>query len=198
MIDPASTRFIAIDTETTGLDPRKGARLTEIAAVTVFADRILEDEVFQELINPGVSIPLSISKLTGITNEMVKGKPDIKEVLERFFAWVPREAILVFHNAPFDLSFLNHFSEEYRLEGFENAYCDTVELWASLRGGRSRLDTILSHFGIVLPHEMRHRAIGDALGTALAFIKLAESIGPAALKRYIHSSGAWNRRPRTW
>jgi DNA polymerase III epsilon subunit-like protein len=47
MIDPASTRFIAIDTETTGLDPRKGARLTEIAAVTVLADRILEDEVFQ-------------------------------------------------------------------------------------------------------------------------------------------------------
>ena len=198
MIDPASTRFIAIDTETTGLDPRKGARLTEIAAVTVLADRILEDEVFQELMNPGVSIPLSISKLTGITNEMVKGKPGIKEVLERFFAWAPREAILIFHNAPFDLSFLNHFSEKYGLEGLGNAYCDTVELWVSSQGGRCRLDEILNHLGIVLPHEMQHRAIGDALGTALAFIKLAEAIGPAALKRYIHSSGAWNRRPRTW
>lgn len=193
MIDPASTQFIAVDTETTGLDPRKGARLTEIAAVTVLSGEILEDALFRELIDPGVSIPASISKLTGITNEMVKGKPDVKEALERFFAWVPREAILVFHNAPFDLSFLNHFAEKNQLAGLENAYCDTMELWIILKGKRSRLDTILNHFGIVLPHEMRHRAIGDALGAALAFIELVKIIGPAALDRYIHPMGGWYR-----
>jgi len=196
LIDLSSARFIAVDTETTGLEPRKGARLTEIAAVTVLSGKLLENEVFQELIDPGCAIPKAIAKMTGITNDMVTGKPNAKEVLEQFIGWIHPEAFLVFQNASFDLSFLDFFAEQNRLCLIKNAYLDTMELYRSLYDGRSGLDAILSRLGITLPYEMRHRALGDALGTALAFARLAEEIGPERLTRYVHNRS--DRKNRLW
>jgi DNA polymerase-3 subunit epsilon len=198
LIDLASTRFIAVDTETTGLEPRKGARLTEIAAVTVLSGKILETEIFQELIDPGCAIPKAISKMTGITDAMVKDKPKVKEVLERFIGWVHPEAILVFQNASFDLCFLDFFSDKNQLTTLSNLYCDTMELYRSLYEGKSGLDTILSRLEIVLPYEMRHRALGDALGTALVFSRLADEIGSERLESYLHRRSGWKSQPWVW
>ena len=94
--------MVAIDIETTGLDPFKDAIL-EIAAVRFTGHRV-EDE-WSTLINPGKPIPPFITQLTGITNEMVRNAPRLQDVIQEFADFVGDDPV-VGHNVRFDLSFL--------------------------------------------------------------------------------------------
>jgi DNA polymerase-3 subunit epsilon len=198
MVDSRSTVYISIDTETTGLVPSKGARLTEIAAVKIVESEISHKDIFQELIDPKCRIPLPIAKMTGITNEMVKGKPACEEVLIKLSRWVTKDSVLIFQNASFDLQFLDYYSVEFNVEPLENAFMDTMEMFRALFPGKSGLDSILDKLGIVLPHEMRHRATGDAVATALAFSKMKTLIPERDLPFFLHHrkiNGNIRKRP---
>src|SRR5699024_8260206 len=94
--------FIVFDLETTGLSSYND-KITEIGAVRVSNGNIVD--VFDELVNPEKFIPEKIQEITGITNEMVAGKPTIEEVLPKFLEF-SKDAIFVGQNADFDIGFV--------------------------------------------------------------------------------------------
>ena len=94
--------FVVVDLETTGGSPA-GAGITEIGAVKVRGGEVLGE--FQTLVDPGVPVPAFVARLTGITSSMVATAPRIEAVLPSFLEFA-RGAVLVAHNAPFDISFL--------------------------------------------------------------------------------------------
>lgn len=163
--------FVVFDTETTGTEATTEF-VTEIGAVKIVDGRVTE--VFGSLINPGKKISAEITKLTGIDDAMVADKPSFSQVsgdIYKFF----EGAILVAHNADFDMKFLKRLSEpdEYY---YYNRYIDTVqfsrEVLPSLRN--HKLGTVAEHYGIEFH---AHRAVDDAYATALVFLKLVEDSG---------------------
>jgi len=152
--------IVALDLETTGLDSQSDA-IIEIGAVRFEGNRI-ENE-FTTLINPGKHIPEFITSLTGISDEMVRQAPHIREVLDELAAFIG-DAPILGHNIQFDLSFLKKFKL------FElNENIDTYELAAVLMPSASRynLGALGQQLGIPLP--ATHRALDDARVTAVAF-----------------------------
>ncbi|AKI97333.1 3'-5' exonuclease [Kosmotoga pacifica] len=170
-----SLEFVVIDTETTGLSPYQGARLIEVAGLVVEEDwKINIDKHFHSLINPGVPIPVFITRLTGINSRMVRSAPPAEEVLPAFFRFLSGRT-LVIQNAPFDLSFLNHYAKKLGFPELTNPVIDTIWLSRRLFCGRHNLDLILARLNILA--EDRHRALGDVILTARAFVKMAAMIG---------------------
>jgi len=157
------THIVALDIETTGLDPSTDA-IIEIGAVRFEGNRI-EDE-FTSLVNPGRHIPEFISGLTGISDEMVRQAPKIRDILEELAIFIGDQPILG-HNIQFDLSFFR----KYGLFTL-NECIDTYELAAVLMPSASRynLGSLGQQLGIPLP--ATHRALDDARVTAAAFQRL--------------------------
>ena len=158
--------FVVFDLETTGIDLMSNG-ITEIGAVKIVGGKIVEQ--FQTLVKPDYRITEENVAITGITEEMVKDAPKISMVLPDFMKFI-EGAVLVAHNAEFDLKFVKRFAsaEEYEVK---NKVIDTVELARTclpqLRN--HKLNTIADYFGIVFHH---HRALSDAYATAEAFIEL--------------------------
>ncbi len=167
------TSIVALDIETTGLDPKTDA-IIEIGAVR-FSGRRIEGE-FSTLVNPNRHIPEFITGLTGIDDSMVRQAPRIREVLEELTAFIGDSPILG-HNLKFDLSFF----EKYRL--FElNERIDTYEMAAVLMPTASRynLSALGRQLGIPLP--ATHRALDDARVTAAAYQHLQAMAGELPLE----------------
>ena len=163
-----SKNYVVFDLETTGFSASKN-RITEIGAVKIINGK--PADVANELINPKTDIPWSITKLTGITNDMVKDKKTIEDVLPRFLKFCG-DATLVAHNASFDASFIAHNAKILGLK-FENEILDTLtfsrELLPHLEN--HRLHTVAKELGINM--HRAHRAKDDAIATAKIFLKLA-------------------------
>ena len=101
--------FCVVDLETTGGSAQAGSMITEIGAVKVRGGETLGE--FQTLVNPHTAIPPFIAVLTGITNSMVGSAPPIESALPAFLEFAAG-SVLVAHNAPFDVGFLQHFSAQ--------------------------------------------------------------------------------------
>src|SRR5262245_18794798 len=100
-------RQIVLDTETTGLDPAKGHRLTEIGCLEVI-NRRLTGRKFHTYLNPERDIDPGVMEITGSTNAFLQDKPKFNEVAEDLLTFLHEDNTeLVIHNAPFDLGFLN-------------------------------------------------------------------------------------------
>jgi DNA polymerase III subunit epsilon len=169
----SSLSFAVVDVETTGGRPDYGDRITEIAAVTVRDGRIVD--VFETLVNPERSIPPFITRLTNISWEMVRDKSPFREVCEHVLRVLDGN-VFVAHNASFDWRFVS--AEVARSTGRQltgRRLC-TVRLSRRLLPQlRSRsLDWVARHYGVEIPHGMRHRAAGDALATAECLLRLLE------------------------
>lgn len=163
--------YVVFDTETTGLSPDSD-EIVQIAAVRVVNGRRVLGESFDTLVDPGRAIPPQSTDVHGITDSMVRGAPAIADAGARFHRFA-RGTVLVAHNAPFDIAFLR------RHEGaigaaFDHPVLDTVLLSAVLFGQLEEhsLDALTVRLGITIPDEARHTAIGDAIATADAFVKL--------------------------
>ncbi len=169
-IDEAT--FAIVDTETTGLRPSE-SRILEIGAVKVCGGAVVDR--FSELVNPGQAIPYRIARLTGITSEMVAGKPSADDVLPRFSAFIGG-SILVGHNLRFDTAFLN---AELQRAGLPPLSCQTL---CTLRLARrllrglpaKGLGRLIQHFGIHV--EARHRALADAEATSDIFLRFLSQL----------------------
>ena len=165
-----SGSFVVFDIETTGFSPSRN-RIIEIGAVKVENGEITDR--FSEFVNPDVPIPFDIERLTGINDAMVMDAPKIDEILPRFLSFC-EDAVLVAHNASFDVSFISHNAEEQGLE-FDPTVLDTVSLARALLPNlnRYKLDTVAKAVGVSL--ENHHRAVDDAEATAgifLVFVKM--------------------------
>ena len=158
--------YVVFDLETTGLELMSNG-ITEIGAIKIVNGKIKEQ--FTTLVKPDYRISEENFKITGISEEMVKDAPKIGAVIPDFMKFI-EGAVLVAHNAEFDLKFIKRFAgaEEYEIK---NKVLDTLELARNnlpqLKG--FDLATIAEYFGIVFHH---HRALSDAYCTAEAFIEL--------------------------
>ena len=197
----SSLSFAVVDVETTGGRPHTGDRITEIAVVTV-KDGVVTN-VFDTLVNPERSIPPFITRLTNISWEMVRDKSPFRDVCADVLRALDGH-VFVAHNASFDWRFV--CAEVSRSTGREltgRRLC-TVRLSRRLLPQlRSRsLDWVARHYGVDIPHGMRHRAAGDALATAHCLIRLlddARSHGCerwSELERFLSSGSAARKRRR--
>ena len=116
--------YVIFDIETTGLSPET-EMITEIGAVKMVGGRVVDK--FSQLIDPKRPIPQNIVELTGITDEMVAGKPEISEVLPEFLNFCGKDTIIVAHNAKFDMSFIRAWAKRLGYE-VNNKVEDTLEL----------------------------------------------------------------------
>jgi len=159
--------IVALDIETTGLDPQTDA-IIEIGAVR-FKDHRVEAE-FNSLINPGRPIPPFITQLTGITDQMTRPAPAIREVLPDLVEFVGDSPVLG-HNVRFDLGFLR----KHRILGLNDAI-DTYEMASIVLPTASRynLGALGQQLNILMP--ATHRALDDARVTRGVFLKLLEMI----------------------
>jgi DNA polymerase III subunit epsilon len=164
--------YVVFDTETTGLLPAQGDEIVQIAAVRIVNGRRVGGEVFDTLVNPGRSIPASSTEVHGVTEAMVADAPPIAEVGRSFHKFA-EGAVLIAHNAPFDMAFLRRHEKGIGAR-FDNPVLDTVLLSAVVFGQHEThsLDALCHRLGITIPQEMRHTAIGDTIATAEAFLKM--------------------------
>ncbi|MFK7792067.1 MAG: exonuclease domain-containing protein [Devosiaceae bacterium] len=163
---------VVFDTETTGLEPSKGDEIISIGAVRIVNGRLLRGEIFNEFVNPQRSIPSASTKIHGITDAMVADAPVITQTLPRFHGYVGPGALIA-HNAAFDMKFLSLKESTVGLQ-FNQPVLDTLLLAAHALGRDESLslDGLSERFGVVLPPEDRHTALGDALATGEVFLKL--------------------------
>ena len=163
--------FVVFDIETTGFSPVKN-KIIEIGAVRV-ENGVITDRM-DEFVDPEVPIPFEIERLTGINDAMVMGAETIGPVLGRFLEFC-RGAVLVAHNASFDVSFISHNASVLGYE-FQPTVMDTVALARVLLPNlnRYKLDTVAKALNVSL--ENHHRAVDDAEATAGIFLKFVEML----------------------
>jgi DNA polymerase-3 subunit epsilon len=171
----ASLTFVVVDLETTG-GPATAAGITEIGAVKIRGGEVLGE--FATLVQPDSSIPAHIQALTGITDTMVRDAPSVAGAVASFGEFAS-DAILVAHNAPYDLGFLKAACARYDLTWFPGRSLDTARLArVALQRGEvrnCRLATLAAHFHS--PVQPEHRALADARATTHVLHCLFERIG---------------------
>lgn len=166
------TPLAAFDTETTGLDAACNY-IIEIAAVR-FDKNGTAEKPFSALIKPPVHIPDAITQINGITDDDVRDALSSSEVLPQFLQYI-KDAVLVAHNAGFDLGFLGQELQRAGLPPMAGRACDTLtmarRLWKGLPKGGYRLDSLADKCGI--DKGKSHRAADDALTCAMLFLNIA-------------------------
>jgi len=177
--------FIAIDLETTGTLPYAD-RIVEVAAVHFKNFKV--DQVFQTLVHPRMEISPEATRINGIKNEDVEGKPPIQDVLEPFAKFCSNVP-LVAHNASFDFQFLKSAIEKYKSKAPEGLVIDTYSLAKKVfpNARNHRLKTLIEHLKI--KHGTLHRAEQDAKCCGYLFIKLIEKLQVQNTKKLIQISG---------
>ena len=162
--------YTVFDTETTGLNPEGGDEIISIGAVRIVNARIVYQDIFEELVNPGRDIPMESYKIHGIHYEMIRKKPPIEEVLPQFSRFVSN-TVLLGHNIAFDMKMLK-VKEAATGIRFINPVLDTLLLSAVLHPVHEQhdMENIARRLGVNVIG--RHTALGDAIATAEIFLKL--------------------------
>ena len=161
-------KYIVLDLETTWLSRYKH-QITEIAAIKFDGEKIID--TYQTLINPQRNIPSGITRLTGITNEMVENAPVISEILPDFLNFI-KDDIIVAHNSSFDYWFLSENIYKHHNFWIENPVICTRKLTSRLipELPRKNLWSICEHMN--LTNDQAHRAMSDTAVTVDVFKNL--------------------------
>ena len=184
---PMNRTYVALDLETTGLDPKRDA-IMEVGAVrfrTSFVNGTVQAQVLDSwgsLINPGRPIPIQIQQLTGITHEKVIHSPRFSQVIDKVSRFVGNHSV-VGHSVSFDLAFLR--SHDLPLA---NPILDTFELAGILMPHATRYSLTRLGEALGLPNLCTHRALDDALAAKDLFVALLERASqlPLAIVREIN------------
>jgi DNA polymerase-3 subunit epsilon len=182
-------RQLILDTETTGLDPRQGHRIIELAGLEV-VNRRATGRTVHFYLDPEREIDAGATEVHGMTWEDLKGKPKFRDVAAEFLE-VARGAEWIIHNAPFDVAFLD---VEFALAGLPpccDVYGGLVDTLALARetfpGKRNSLDALCERFGIDNAHRTLHGALLDA--QLLAEVWLTMTRGQESLTIDIGAAG---------
>jgi DNA polymerase III epsilon subunit family exonuclease len=166
--------YIAFDLETTGFTP-EDCEIVEIGAVR-FAANGREIDRFQQLINPQCEISYAAGRVHGITNEMVRGQPLLREGIPDFMEFLAAgPAVMMAHNAPFDLRFLSAALRKTKLRQVpRHPVIDTVSLARARlpKLSNHKLPELRDHFRIST--SLAHRALHDSLVLKQVFLSLTK------------------------
>ncbi|HEY9078598.1 DNA polymerase III subunit epsilon [Magnetovibrio sp.] len=165
-------REIALDTETTGLNPKSGHRVVEIGCVEMI-NHVATGEVYHAYINPQRDMPEEAFNVHGLSEEFLKDHPVFAEVADAFLDFIG-DAPLVIHNAAFDMGFLNWELENLGKPTLDMARAiDTVQMARKkFPGAQANLDALCRRFGIDNSDRQLHGALLDARLLADVYLEL--------------------------
>ena len=174
-------RYVILDTETTGLDPRQGHRVIEIAGVEV-VDRRPTGRHVHYYLDPEREIDAGATDVHGLTWETLRGKPKFGDIAGELIEFA-RGAAWIIHNAPFDLAFLDDELARLGLPATATLYAEVIDTLELAReqfpGKKNALDALCERFGIAYAHRTVHGALVDA--RLLADVYLAMTRGQESL-----------------
>lgn len=192
-LDKPLDTYIMLDTETTGLNPEEGATLIEIGAFLVQPGNENSRPRFEQLIDPRQPLPEFIAGLTGITDQMLQGKPTVGAAMLRFHQWLDqvwpagKPLTIIAHNAEFDVSFLDAAEHVYdpTASGFDCRWLCTKEMSWELNPQKRhhRVTDLIADYYIGDTEE--HRALADAIQEQMIY---------QALCREATTRGKWIER----
>ena len=167
--------YVIFDLETTGFNAGGADSIIEIGAVKMNHGNIIEK--YDQLINPERELPNRITELTGITDDMLKGKPDECTAVKEFMKWVG-DLPMVAHNAKFDTSFIEMAHNKYNLGEFKNTVIDTLELSRTMDTAYARhsLSALVKRYNVEFDEDSHHRGDYDAEATGLVFNKMLQKL----------------------
>lgn len=153
-------RKIVLDTETTGLDPRRGHRIIEIAAIELDGRKVSKRH-FHYYLDPEREVDEDAARVHGFTWDMLKGRTKFADIASSFLEFI-EGAELMAHNAPFDMSFINNELRLLELPPLQNPVVDTLKLAREMHPGKKNgLDALCSRYEIDNTHRALHGALLD-------------------------------------
>jgi DNA polymerase-3 subunit epsilon len=166
--------YTVFDTETTGLEPGNGDEIIQIGALRILNGRLLQQEHFDQLVDPRVPLKAASMAIHGITDSMLLGQPTIDQVLPAFHDFCA-DTVLVGHNVAFDMRFLEIKEATLGLR-FDQPVLDTLLLSAVAHPNQEShsLEAIMQRLGIHM--DQRHNALADATATAQVFVRLLPAL----------------------
>jgi len=169
---------IILDTETTGLSAEKGDRIVEIACIET-RHLMPTKKVFYKLINPEREISEDALKIHGYTYERLKNEKKFKEIAKEFLEFINGKKLII-HNAPFDISFINHELKKINKDPISlNNAVDTLELArGKFPGASNSLDSLCKRFNIDNSKRKKHNALLDCELLREIYINLIDQKEP--------------------
>lgn len=153
-------RKIVVDTETTGLDPKQGHRVIELAAIEL-EGRKLSLRRFHRYLNPEREIDAGAVAVHGLTYERLQNEAKFADIAVSFMEFI-EGAELIIHNAPFDIGFLNRELELLGMAPLQNMVVDTLKLAREMHPGKKNsLDALCGRYAIDNAHRSLHGALLD-------------------------------------
>ncbi len=153
-------RKVVLDTETTGLDPKQGHRIIELAAIELEGRRVSLRR-FHRYLNPEREIDAGAVAVHGLTYERLQNEAKFADIVSGFLEFI-EGAELIIHNAPFDMGFLNHELNLLGLSPLQNAVVDTLKVAREMHPGKKNsLDALCSRYEIDNAHRSLHGALLD-------------------------------------
>jgi DNA polymerase-3 subunit epsilon len=190
-------REVALDTETTGLDPESGDRIVEIGCVELH-DRVPTGREWRALINPERDMPAEAYHVHGLSEEVLRAHPPFAALADDFLAFIGEDDPLVIHNAAFDLGFLNaELARAQRPTIDVGRAVDTLDIARrKFAGAPASLDALCRRFGIDISERQKHGALLDAKLLAEVYLELVGGRQPGlGLAPRVASVAAALRRP---
>jgi DNA polymerase-3 subunit epsilon len=165
-------REICLDIETTGLEPRSGHKIIEIACVELI-DKVKTGNNFHSFVNPRRDVPDEAFRIHGISTEFLQDKPIFDHVASKFLEFIS-DSVVIIHNAAFDTKFLNHELKILNLEPMNMSLVVDSLLMARAKfpGAQNSLDGLCKRFNIDLSKRTKHGALLDAELLADVYIEL--------------------------
>ena len=162
--------YTVFDTETTGLQPAAGDEIISIGALRIVNGRLLAQENFDRLVQPGRKLSAESIAIHGINDAMLNGQPAIETILPQFHRFA-EDTVLVAHNAAFDMRFLQMKEEKTGIR-FTQPVLDTLLLSQVIHPHQEQhsLEAIAGRLGVAIVG--RHTALGDAIVTGEVFLKM--------------------------
>src|SRR5512135_1388615 len=174
----AAMRKIVLDTETTGLDPKQGHRIIEVAAIELDGRKV-SGRTFHRYINPEREIDEGAAAVHGLTLDRLQDEPKFAEVAPALLEFIDG-AELIIHNAPFDIGFLNAELALAGLPPLNNSVVDTLKVAKELHPGKkNNLDALCDRYQIDNSHRTLHGALLDT--ELLAEVYLSMTRGQESL-----------------
>ena len=166
-------REIVFDTETTGLDPFQGDRIVEIGCVEL-VNHVPTGNVYHQYINPERSMSEEVVAVHGLTEEFLSDKPTFREIADDFLAFIGSDSMLIAHNAPFDMKFLNAELSWIGKEllSFDRVIDTVVLAKKKFPGSRVNLNELCKKFHIDNSARTFHGALLDSELLAEVYLEL--------------------------